>query len=390
MRLDLACFLTILILLMIRPPDAYGGASASDSTTAAGRMSKFRSPDDNWIDLSAFLQQQYGFLPVPIIVTEPAVGYGGGVGLMFMSKPLPARGDGLGRPNISMVGGFGTENGTWGTAAGDLRHWRDDRVQTMGGIVYASANLDFYGIGDDVLLADHPLGYNLEPKGGTARVKYRFGDSRIWAGLNYAFVAVDVTFDQPSATAGLPDFSRETSVGGVTPSVTLDTRNNFFTPVRGRYLELAGGFFGSAFGGDADFQRAQLVIMQYVPVSSVLFLGVRADVAASFGDAPFFLRPFITLRGTPALRYQGEDTAQIETELRWQCWKRFSLVGFGGVGAAWNGFDDFDDRKTVGAGGTGFRYELAREYGLHAGLDFAFSPDDFALYIQIGSAWARP
>jgi hypothetical protein len=42
------------------------------------------------------------------------------------------------------------------------------------------------------------------------------------------------------------------------------------------------------------------------------------------------------------------------------------------------------------AGGTGFRYELARKYGIHAGLDVAFGSDHPILYLQIGSAWARP
>jgi hypothetical protein len=36
------------------------------------------------------------------------------------------------------------------------------------------------------------------------------------------------------------------------------------------------------------------------------------------------------------------------------------------------------------------RYELAREYGVHVGFDVAFGPEDTVLYIQIGSAWARP
>jgi glucose/arabinose dehydrogenase len=41
-------------------------------------------------------------------------------------------------------------------------------------------------------------------------------------------------------------------------------------------------------------------------------------------------------------------------------------------------------------GGGGFRYELARKYKLHMGLDVAFGPDGPALYVQFGSAWMRP
>ena len=61
---------------------------------------------------------------------------------------------------------MGTENGSWGAVAGDLRNWLDDRLQTLVGVVYASVNLDFYGIGESSILADNPLRYNLEPKGG--------------------------------------------------------------------------------------------------------------------------------------------------------------------------------------------------------------------------------
>jgi outer membrane protein assembly factor BamA len=357
---------------------------------ATNAPSKFRSPDDGWFDVSAFLEEKYGFLPLPIIITEPAVGYGGGAGLMFLSKPLPQTEDGLGRPNITVAGGFGTENGTWGTFASDMRYWLDEHLQTLVGLIYSSVNLDFYGLGNDSLLENNPLRYNLEPKGGTMRAKYRFGDSRLWAGLNYAFVSTEVTFDKPPGTPGEPPFRHESNVAGFTPSLTFDTRDNFFTPTRGTYLEGSAGFFSPAFGADENFQRGNLVAIQYIPLGSSLFLGVRADGAASFGSEPFYLRPYISLRAAPTLRYQGEEVAQIDTELRWQFWKRFSLVGFVGGGAAWNHFQKFDSTQTIVTGGTGFRYEIARKYGIHMGLDVAFGPDNHAVYLQLGSGWARP
>src|SRR5262249_31118419 len=155
------------------------------------------------------------------------------------------------------------------------------------------------GIGNDAELRDHPLRYNLEPKGGMVRGKYRIGDSRIWAGLNYAFSATRVTFAAPPGTAGIPEFRRDSNVGGLTPSFTYDTRDNMFTPRRGSYIEPNAGIFSQALGGDNEFQRVQLVAMQFFPLASKLFLGARVDAGASFGDVPFYLRPFITLRGAP-------------------------------------------------------------------------------------------
>ena len=65
-------------------------------------------------------------------------------------------------------------------------------------------------------------------------------------------------------------------------------------------------------------------------------------------------------------------------------------VAFGGFGAAWNDFARFKAVTTVPTGGVGFRYEIASKYGINMGLDLAFGPDNTAVYVQVGSAWARP
>jgi outer membrane protein assembly factor BamA len=323
-------------------------------------------------------------------ITEPAVGYGAAGGLAFLSKPLPNAEAGYGRPNISMIGGFGTENGSHGFVVGDLRHWFDDRLQTMVGAVYASVNLDFYGIGDDSLLHDSPLKYTLEPKGGTFQARYRIGDSLFWGGLNYSYAQTRVSFEAPAGTPGLPNFQSDSSVGGLTPAFTYDSRDNMFTPTNGTFAELAAGFYGRALGSDEDFQRARVMAMHFFPLGNDFYLGIRGDATASFGEEPFYMRPFVAMRGVPVMRYQGEEVAQGEAELRWQFWGRWSAVGFCGAGAAWNDFERVENPQSVVAGGTGFRYELARKYGIHMGLDVAFSQHDTAIYIQVGSAWARP
>jgi murein DD-endopeptidase MepM/ murein hydrolase activator NlpD len=143
-------------------------------------------------------------------------------------------------------------------------------------------------------------------------------------------------------------------------------------------------------GADDEFERVQLTAIQYVPLFRTLYLGLRGDGAATIGDAPFYLTPFITLRGAPIMRYQGDEVAQIEAELRWQFWNRFSVVAFAGFGAAWNDFERLQNTLTIATGGFGFRYEIARKYGIHMGLDIAFGPDNTAVYVQVGSAWARP
>jgi len=369
------------------PPAADSVASQPTGTNVP---SNFYSSDDGWLDVSGFLDQAYGFLPVVIPITEPAVGYGAAGGLTFIDKPFGKAQAGFGRPNITVVGGLGTENGTWGVMAGDMRHWMDDRLQTLVGVVRASVNLDFYGIGENSALKNSPRAFTLEPLAGLVRAKYRIGGSQFWAGLAYALATTEVSFETAGIIPGLPDVQRVSKVGGLAPNLSYDSRGNIFTPLNGTFVEATAGFFAPALGGDDEFQRYSLTAIQYVPLHPDVIMGVRGDATVSAGDVPFYMYPFITLRGAPVMRYQGEEVAQAEAEVRWQCWKRFSLIGFAGYGAAWNDFTRVDNKLTVVTGGTGFRYEIARAYGLHMGVDLAFGPDTTAIYVQFGSAWMRP
>ena len=257
------------------------------------------------------------------------MGLGAGGGLAFMDAPL----GGSKRPSIFMVGGFGTENGTKGGVVGDMRYWADGRVQTLVGAVYAIGESRFLRTG-----RRQPPGRQsaaLQPRAGGRRRAGQVPPRRpsdLGRDSATRTSSTEVAFDAPAATPGLPDFRSTSKVGGFTPSFSVDSRDALFTPTRGHYIEGTVGVFDDSLGSDDDFLRAQIIAMQYAPLPGKLFLGFREQVAASSEDTPFYLRPFVLMRGVPAMRYQGEEMAQLEVELRWQFWNRLSLVGFGGGG----------------------------------------------------------
>ncbi|MEJ2331723.1 MAG: hypothetical protein P8Y08_02930 [Desulfobulbaceae bacterium] len=56
---------------------------------AVSFFEQFIDPYDSKFDTSQWILDKKGFLPVPIIITEPAVGYGAGAALLFfMPKKL--------------------------------------------------------------------------------------------------------------------------------------------------------------------------------------------------------------------------------------------------------------------------------------------------------------
>jgi hypothetical protein len=353
--------------------------------------SKFRDPEDGKIDVSEYLDTAYGFLPVLAPITEPAVGYGAAAAILFVDRPESDRdGKGYARPNIGMLGGLATENGTRGLFGAHIGNWLDGRTRTLVGAVDADVNLTYFGLGGDSAVSGEGVDYSIKPRGALAGGSYRIGETPFWLGLRYMLATTEVELQDPPTVPGLEPGDFGLDLAALTLTATLDTRNNFFTPTSGWYADLSVPFYREALGGDRDFETLAMTAMHYRSWTDSLHFAVRAAAKSSTDDTPFFLRPFVMLRGVPALRVQGEDTAEIEAELRWQFRGRYSLVAFGGAGVARSETALSDRDETVTAGGIGFRYLLARRHGLHMGLDVAWGPDDPVFYVIVGNAWLRP
>ena len=56
-------------------------AVKSTTSTSTNAPSRLRSSEDGWLDMSDFLDEAYGFVPLVILITEPAVGYSAAGGL---------------------------------------------------------------------------------------------------------------------------------------------------------------------------------------------------------------------------------------------------------------------------------------------------------------------
>ena len=365
-------------------------AADRSSATDAPATSRFYDSEDGWFDISGFLDTAYGFVPVVVPITEPAVGYGAVGALVFIDREVSGKEQRYVRPNLFVVGGLGTENGTNGYFGAHFGTWMDGRLRTQVALADADINLDFFGLGGDRAQGGG-LGYSIAARGGVAGGSYRLGETPLWIGLRYVQVKTSVTLDAPNP--GLPGIAAsdfDSRLAALTPSLTLDMRNNFFTPTEGWYADLSVPVFREAFGGDRNFEIVNLTGMHFRPLGPSLFLSLRGTGKSSSDGTPFYLRPYVSLRGVEALRYQGEQAAELEAELRWQPHSRFSLVGFGGVGTARADISQQDRDKSVTAGGAGFRYLLARKHGLHMGLDVGFGPDQPILYVVFGYAWLRP
>ena len=347
---------------------------------------RFLDPQDGQFDLSEHLLTHRGLLPVPIIVTEPAVGYGGGLAALWFKESLQdasarslAEGGRRAPPTIAALAGFRTENGSSGGFAGYFTPLAGDRYRALGAIGSVGLNLDYYD------RAGRPSAYRLDADGLLGQFLARAGDSDWLIGGRYAYLRTQSEFLRERVLE-IPPRDLDVRIGRLSLIVDYDSRDNFFTPSSGSYLEAEFAFADEALGGNVNFRSLFVRAYHYVPIGDWV-LGLRGDYRASSSETPFFARPYVVLRGIPALRYQDERVVVTEVEARWNVTARWALVGFAGAGKAYGGRTSWSDADTAVSKGTGFRYQIARRLGLYAGVDVAWGPEQRAFYIQVGGAW---
>lgn len=375
----------------------------SGSVISASMMDEFIDPQDGMFDTSHWLAEKKGFFPIPIIITEPAVGFGLGAALLFLHDPLagktadgetfdPQNVDDKGRlipPSVSGLFGAYTENDTWFVGGAHMGVWKNDRIRYTGALAQASANLKFYGLDGGNGSSSSGLSFNIEPTIFLQQIKFRLNDSDFFAGIEYLLLDSTIEFDfLSSLPIEIPTLKFDSRSASVSLLLDYDSRDTLFTPSSGLSAGIKASFFREAVGSDDEFEKYKVYARFFTPLAKTLVLGLRGDYETLDGRAPFYQYPFVSMRGIPAMRYQGESVAVAETEFRWNFTYRWSLLLFGGAGATDSvDFVPSSSDDTVYSRGVGFRYFIARRFGAHAGIDIARGPEDTAFYITFGQAW---
>jgi hypothetical protein len=380
-----------------RAPRTSTQEPASSAPAKPVDIDLFHDAEDGAFDVSQFLASRTGFLPLAMPITEPAVGYGLGVGLAFFhEKPRmieTENGPRMIPPIATAVGGMATENGSWGAFAGHLHNWNDGDIRYLVGGGYGSLNLDWFGQSD--AFEGRKFSYNIDGLAVIQKLTFKLGDSDFFVGPTQRFLSTTTDFDGEDnppplgSPLGIQPDELDATVSGLGATVSYDTRNSLFSPTQGTKASASYTQNDEAIGSDFDYGGLDAEACHYLPLGGEFTLGLRGLLGYASEDAPFFDLASIQLRGIPRGRYIDNVALTLEEELRWDCAPRWTIVGFGGVGWAADALDELDDADDRWAGGTGFRYLIARAYDMRLGCDIARGPEDWAFYVTLGTGWLR-
>lgn len=391
--MSIRCRIAIVLCLLCAMPCAMGQETAPAPSASPASASLFRDADDGRFDMSRWLLDRRGFLPVPIVVTDPAVGTGGGLALAFFHRPTSAATSananaGAARmvvPDIYAGGALRTGNGSKAYAVGASLHFDEDRWRYRGGVAKASFNLGFYTPG--TVRAAQKIDYNVDGVASFQQGFRRLGDRNLYLGLAWIYMDMDIGFEVAADRDRFAPHELATRSSGLGLSLEYDSRDNPFSPSRGWLGMVEGNAYLPGIGSDSAFQSYRAHAYGYWPLGTRLVLGGRVDARWANGEIPFYRLPYIDLRGIGSGRYQDTRAAVLEAELRWNLDRRWALVGFSGAGRTWGRRTSFGAAGSQVSKGAGVRYLIARQLGMQVGVDYAWGPEDNTFYIQVGSAW---
>ena len=400
-------FLVLIMVAIAGSTSVLGDQGNNQNSTESEAIPEESEPEPapaektRW--LKAYLERQTAkdpnrgrILPIPVCMTEPAIGEGLGLAIAYFhpkkkisNKDRLASMESLGTalsdqeapPTVTGVFGAYTSNETAAAGVGHMNTFKDDHIRFTGVAAWANVNSTFY-------VADRPIKFNLEGILAFQETRFRFGDSRWFWGIGLTYLNADTAF-----RVEIPDeapvelFPSTLTNVGLAGKLAWDSRDSTSMPNKGQFVDFSVWRYDDAIGGDYNYWNAKLKMTSFHPFGEKWVLGLRLDYEATSGDAPFFGYPYVSLRGIPALRYQGDRVVTGEIEGRYNFSPKWSMIGFAGSGKVSSDLPIFDTEQNIYAFGFGVRYRIFEVQNIWVGIDIAKGPEDYNWYIQVGQAW---
>lgn len=333
------------------------------------------------------VKKEKRFVAVPIPISDPTVGTGLAVAGLYL-HPQKEK-DTISPTSISGVFGMYTETDSWMAGIFHNGFYMEDRYRIGGTLGYGEFNLKFYGIGEDSVFQDDPVDYKAKGTILTPRLLFHLPWDNWFLGARFFYLNIETSFDFSDLLPGLPEIGVTTQTVGLGPTAVYDSRDNTLWASEGTLFEFTVLDYGEYLGSDFDYRKYSLKFIRYFPVSSTVTLAGRLDGQFNDGVSPFYDSAGLNLRGFPSTRYINTHAVTAQGEARWNFYKKWTALVFGGAGRTAEDVSGLGSAPTRYAWGGGIRYLIAEKQKLNIGLDITYGDDKVEFYIQIGDWFAN-
>ena len=219
---------------------------------------------------------------------------------------------------------------------------------------------------------------------------YLEGMKKIW---NHFYLGARVMYNSSITEfdkEGVP--SEEEHLFGFGIASEYDNRDNVFYPSKGQNAKIGSFTFLEELGSTSQYHKVKIEYNKYFSLNSNTILLARAFGVSSFGDVPFSGKNVVgrdDMRGYSNGKFRANQVYDLQTELRWNFYKKWGMVAFGGVAVATDDFSGTNYSGLLPAIGVGLRFKAIKSKNINIGIDVAKGVDDWGVYFRIGETFTR-
>jgi hypothetical protein len=337
------------------------------------------------------LEEKRGSLVIaPIPISSPA--FGSGLLLITSYVFKLDQEDQISPPSwVGLAGAF-TNNGSRGLAMGAKLYLQENKYQTTFAIMKGRANLDFFGIGRIPGRPATAVPLSMEGSIFFGELLRNVGRN-IFIGPRYQYRRLTAGIDgpRPPGSFEVPEIDFRSNSAALGFRLQRDRRDSTFYPTKGSLLDFTGDFFDQAWGSRREYQTYKIAYNGYSQIAPRQVFAFRAMACSANGSVPFYDLCLFgannDLRGYTAGEFQNRRMFATQAEYRIELRKRFSVVGFGGVGGVASTWRDFRSNQLLPAAGAGLRFTLDKKNHINYRIDVAFGREGRTISIGIGEAF---
>ena len=283
---------------------------------------------------------------------------------------------------LSMAGamvGY-TTNGTWYWALYTRVYFDQDNYRTTLAYGDASVNFQYYNE-----LAEAFVDFN------TLHDFFLFEQQRRvykrwYLGLRYRNQKAQTKYEVEGET-GDPEKRNLNNLGLV---VSHDTRDFIYNPYHGDFMNFKTAHYRDGLGSDYEFDQYEFDFTKFFFIGDRKVVAGRVAAFIATGDVPFEGQYVVgrdDIRGYTNGKHRGEQVYDVQAEYRWNFYKRWGMVAFGGIATAVDDPKEITWKGLLPGVGAGARFMAIQSEKINIGIDLAFGKDDWGIYFRIGEVW---
>ncbi len=323
--------------------------------------------------------KNFNFIPVPYMDYNRSLGFS--LGAVPLAMYHLSKKDTISPSSISGGVGFYSTTQSWFVVQFNRFYFNRDnyRVTLIGG----TGNINFQFFLENPISPGY-IDYNTVADFVKVEIQ-RKAYKKLYLGINYSYSKVKTEFEVDNAPP-LVDFFN--SIGAV---ASIDTRDNVYYPHKGFISNINYSSFPEFMDNTYVSEKIEFEYNHFYTVGNERdIIATRGYVGMGLGDLQFnqqFVVGRTDIRGYSLGKYRGNQIIALQSEFRYNPFKKLGFVGFCGIASVFGAINEGDDGLILPGMGVGVRYIVFEKNHMNVGLDAAVGKGDWGLYFKIGESF---